>query len=979
MQLYSNVRGRLTSDANDHYNPSMNNRGDVVWEQYDPGTGSSQIYGIINGVPAQITAGPAMHIQPSIGNTGEVVWSQGSIGSNNNIYSSTRGQLTFGCPSGFGHNEPSVNSCGDLTFTSYDPMNGQVIYRLGNSSPCVVGPEPNNTLPEATVIAGNSTTTGMLDATSDRDDWYSFTANAGDEIKITVNWSPSIAPNWLELSLTDMGGMVLVTAPEAGSPKTVTTTAPVSGTYHVHLTALSGGRIGYNLSVKVKDITPPTVSIYPVTAPTNVDTHTIEGNREAGAAIAVSVNTAALVGSVTYPTATTWSCPITGLVEGSNIITVTATDAASNKATVSATITYDSMPPLINISQVTTPTKMNTQAITGSREEDAVVAISVNTAALVGSVTYPTATSWSCPITGLVEGANIVTAIATDVADNSAAITATITYDSLAPTVGINPVATPTNVNSQTIAGSREADAIVAISVNTAAAVGSVTYPTTTSWSCPISGLVEGANIITVSATDAASNSATVNATMTYDSILPVVSIRPVSTPTNMNSQTISGGREADAVIMVSVTGASAGPVTYPSTTTWSCTMSGLVEGGNAITVSANDAAGNSSTIGTNIFYDSIAPTVAISSPIPGQTINNKQILIYTIFDGTVTVKVDGLIVNKVSGSTLDLLANGPHTVRVEARDAAGNTGFAEVNFMVNYTPLVVGSTSLAWGVTGAAYTQNLAANGGVPPYTWSIQQGTLPQGLSLDAATGVLSGIPAAVGPSTFLVQVQDSNQTPAARSLTVTVYTPLAVTTTALANGFVNAAYSQTVAAEGGLALYTWSVTEGSLPAGLYLNPSSGEITGNPASARSSNFTVQAQDANLSTATRSLSITISAAKPDLVITALSGPTSGTKGNKITVTTTVKNQGQVSAGSSTLTFYLSLDSTITTGDIKLGDKNINTLSAGSTQNVNVQVTIPSATAAGTYFIGAIADRAGVVAETNEVNNTRTGNTIAVK
>ena len=251
MQLYSNVRGRLTSDANDHYNPSMNNRGDVVWEQYDPGTGSSQIYGIINEVPAQITAGPAMHIQPSIGNTGEVVWSQGSIGSNNNIYSSTRGQLTFGCPSGFGHNEPSVNSCGDLTFTSYDPMNGQVIYRLGNSSPCVVGPEPNNTLPEATVIAGNSTTTGMLDATSDRDDWYSFTANAGDEIKITVNWSPSIAPNWLELSLTDMGGMVLVTAPEAGSPKTVTTTAPLSGTYHVHLTALSGGRIGYNLSVKV--------------------------------------------------------------------------------------------------------------------------------------------------------------------------------------------------------------------------------------------------------------------------------------------------------------------------------------------------------------------------------------------------------------------------------------------------------------------------------------------------------------------------------------------------------------------------------------------------------------------------------------------------------------------------------------------------------------------------------------------------------
>ena len=343
------------------------------------------------------------------------------------------------------------------------------------------------------------------------------------------------------------------------------------------------------------------------------------------------------------------------------------------------------------------------------------------------------------------------------------------------------------------------------------------------------------------------------------------------------------------------------------------------------------------------------------------------------------TVKVDGVVVNKVTGNTLDLLANGFHTVRVEARDAANNTGFAEVGFTVNYTPLIVDTTSLIWGVTGSAYAQNLAANGGVPPYTWSIQPGSLPTGLSLDTATGAISGIPTTVGSSTFNVQAQDINQTVAANSLTITVYVPVAVTTTVLANGFANAAYSQTVTAGGGLAPYTWSVISGSLPAGLNLNPSTGEISGTPTAAGSSSFTVQALDANQSIANSLLSITISAARPDLVVTALSGPISGTKGTRITVMATVKNQGQASASSSTLTFYLSIDGTITTHDIKLGDKNINTLSVGSSQNVNVQVTIPSTTATGTYFIGALADRTGVVVETNESNNARTGNAIAVK
>jgi hypothetical protein len=149
-----------------------------------------------------------------------------------------------------GHNEPSVNACGDLTFTNFE-NNGPVVYRLGSNSPCVSDPEPNDSMSQATLISGNSTTIGMLDSATDMEDWYSFTANAGETIKMTVNWSPTVAPNWIDVALTDMGGIVLAVAPESGSPKTITTLAPLSGIYHVHLAALSGSHIGYNLSVKV--------------------------------------------------------------------------------------------------------------------------------------------------------------------------------------------------------------------------------------------------------------------------------------------------------------------------------------------------------------------------------------------------------------------------------------------------------------------------------------------------------------------------------------------------------------------------------------------------------------------------------------------------------------------------------------------------------------------------------------------------------
>ena len=178
---------------------------------------------------------------------------------------------------------------------------------------------------------------------------------------------------------------------------------------------------------------------------------------------------------------------------------------------------------------------------------------------------------------------------------------------------------------------------------------------------------------------------------------------------------------------------------------------------------------------------------------------------------------------------------------------AANSNGYDTRLFtlVINAVPAIT-QTSLPWAVINEPYSQQLNATGHPAVTSWALTSGSLPVGLSLNSATGLISGTPTALGSSTFAVVASNGAGNSAPRNLTITIsagpVAPTMTTPVALPSADAGANVSIALTADGTAA--TWSLAPGSsLPDGLVLS-SGGVISGTPTQAGTFSFTIMAQN---------------------------------------------------------------------------------------------------------------------------------------
>jgi len=168
----------------------------------------------------------------------------------------------------------------------------------------------------------------------------------------------------------------------------------------------------------------------------------------------------------------------------------------------------------------------------------------------------------------------------------------------------------------------------------------------------------------------------------------------------------------------------------------------------------------------------------------------------------------------------------------------------------VQAAPTIFPST-LPEGQVGVPYAATLVAAPLTCPCNWDITSGSLPPGLTLDASTGTISGTPTTTGTFTFFVDVGDTTSPPRSPQqgfiISVTAV-PITFVTTSLPSATEDDSYYEVISISGGTSPYTWSIVNGTLPAGLTLYTTSGTISGTPDEGTSGThtFTVRVTDSS-------------------------------------------------------------------------------------------------------------------------------------
>jgi FtsP/CotA-like multicopper oxidase with cupredoxin domain len=201
--------------------------------------------------------------------------------------------------------------------------------------------------------------------------------------------------------------------------------------------------------------------------------------------------------------------------------------------------------------------------------------------------------------------------------------------------------------------------------------------------------------------------------------------------------------------------------------------------GTHTITLSVTDSNGGVGTATTTVSVYGLPPTVAMTAPVSGSTYTAPASIVLSatatadttatiasvdFYNGTTNIGT-GVLSAGVYSFTWTATAGGTFSLKARATDSWGSTADSAA---VTVSVTGISTVLLADGVVNSAYNQTMSFYGGTAPFTWSATG--LPAGLTIDPATGIISGTPSPtniISPATFAtfpvsIAVQDSSATP-------------------------------------------------------------------------------------------------------------------------------------------------------------------------------------------------------------------------
>ncbi len=295
--------------------------------------------------------------------------------------------------------------------------------------------------------------------------------------------------------------------------------------------------------------------------------------------------------------------------------------------------------------------------------------------------------------------------------------------------------------------------------------------------------------------------------------------------------------------------------------------------GSYPITLRAADAANSAFVLNYNLIVN--APAIALApASLPSGQSNVPYSLslvasggvgpyLFTVASGGLppglTLSSNGLL----SGSPTMV---GPFAFNILVTDSTGAASLFTLAQSISSGSLAIVSQGIPSGILNTDYFASLIAAGGSSPYAFTLASGSLPSGITL-SPVGTLSGTPGAIGtyPLTFTVKDSAGNSTNANFTLVISAPGSLAISTAALPTARTNQTYSTVIAATGGRAPYSFTLTGGSLPAGVQLN-ADGSLTGKVSTDGIYTFIVRVTDALGATAQATLNLTATSSNLSIV-----------------------------------------------------------------------------------------------------------------